>query len=257
MIKFKFLGLLLAVFLVGCKEQSLLSSLDQKQANEVIAILQSHNINAVKQSSVKEGFSILVDKDDFLNAVNLVNYYGLPAKPRVEISNIFPNDSLVASPLAEKARLYSAIEQRLEQSLTTINGVITASLHLSYDFNADYQKKKSQDIHLTAIVRYQTGLDDQMLIADIKRFLKNSFSEVDYENISVVMTAANKYESLALDIPENSGSSFIISILTISFLALFICVIFIMKMSRASLKRKIDKVSTKVTKNDEKKATLS
>lgn len=181
------------IFLTGCNEQTLLNELDQKQANEVVAVLQSYDIDAIKQSSAKAGFSVIVDRKQFLDAVNLVNHYNLPSKPRIEIAQMFPDDSLVASPLAEKARLYSAIEQRLEQSLNTLNGVITASLHISYDFS-DIQKKKEQDIHLTAIVRYEAGFDDQLLVTDIKRFLKNSFKDVDYENISVVMTPAEKFE---------------------------------------------------------------
>lgn len=185
--------ILSVILLTGCNEQTLLNGLNQKQANEVVAVLQSYDIDAIKQSSAKEGFSVIVEKKQFLDAVNLVNHYNLPSKPRVEIAQMFPDDSLVASPLAEKARLYSAIEQRLEQSLNTLNGVITASLHISYDFS-DIQKKKEQDIHLTAIVRYEAGFDDQLLIADIKRFLKNSFKDVDYENISVVMTPAEKFE---------------------------------------------------------------
>lgn len=196
--------LLLVIGLSGCNEQTLLNGLDQKQANEVVAVLQSYDIDATKQSSAKQGFSVTVDKKQFLNAINLVNHYDLPSKPRIEIAQMFPEDSLVASPLAEKARLYSAIEQRLEQSLKTLKGVITASLHISYDFS-DISKKKDQNIHITAIVRYETGADDQLLIADIKRFLKNSFNEVEYDNISVIMTPAAKFEYLPPDLKPASS----------------------------------------------------
>ncbi|MGQ7116183.1 hypothetical protein ACUOFC_66885, partial [Escherichia sp. TWPC-MK] len=49
--------------------------------------------------------------------VDWLKIYNLPGKPDIQISQMFPADALVSSPRAEKARLYSAIEQRLEQSL--------------------------------------------------------------------------------------------------------------------------------------------
>lgn len=230
--------------LTGCNEQTLLNSLDQKQANEVVAVLQSYEIDAVKQSSAKEGFSVIVDKKQFLDAVNLVNHYGLPSKPRVEIAQMFPDDSLVASPLAEKARLYSAIEQRLEQSLKTLKGVITASLHLSYDFS-DAQKKKGPEIHLTAIVRYGAGFDDQLLIADIKRFLKNSFTDVDYENISVIMTPAAKFEYAGQRSKPSSTTNPLIMFISIGLMSVVIAA-FVLK-----FKKNLLQFAQKIKRKDE------
>lgn len=106
--------------LAGCKDKDLLKGLDQEQANEVIAVLQMHNIEANKIDSGKLGYSITVAEPDFTAAVYWIKTYQLPPRPRVEIAQMFPADSLVSSPRAEKARLYSAIEQRLEQSLQTM-----------------------------------------------------------------------------------------------------------------------------------------
>ena len=59
--------------------------------------------------------------------------YNLPGKPDIQISQMFPADALVSSPRAEKARLYSAIEQRLEQSLKIMDGIVSSRVHVSYD----------------------------------------------------------------------------------------------------------------------------
>lgn len=45
---------ILAVFLVGCKQDILLKGLDQQQANEVIALLQRNNIKVDKNEIKKE-----------------------------------------------------------------------------------------------------------------------------------------------------------------------------------------------------------
>ena len=177
------------LLLTGCERQDLLNGLDQHQANEIIAVLQRNNIEANKKDQGKTGFSIAVNKTDFPAAVDLLRVYNLPSKPRVEISTMFPSDSLVSSPRAEKARLYSAIEQRLEQSLQAIDGVVSARVSVSYPVDSPESKDDSGlPMHLSTIVVYERDIDPQLLISDVKRFLKNSFDNVSYENISVVVS---------------------------------------------------------------------
>lgn len=120
----KYISLFLFILLLcGCKQQELLNHLDQQQANDVLAVLQRHNINAEKKDQGKTGFSIYVEPTDFASAVDWLKIYNLPGKPDIQISQMFPADALVSSPRAEKARLYSAIEQRLEQSLKIMDGI--------------------------------------------------------------------------------------------------------------------------------------
>lgn len=181
-------GAMLIAMLSACKDEALLKSLDQVQANEVIATLQRNNIAAEKRDHGKSGYSITISKVDLPAAVDLLKTYQLPSPPRMEIARMFPGDSLVSSPRAEKARLYSAIEQRLEQSLQVLEGVVNARVHVSYDIDAGENGRTSRPVHLSALVSYEPESDPLLLIGDVKRFLKNSFAEVAYEHISVVLS---------------------------------------------------------------------
>lgn len=58
---------------------------------------------------------------------------------------MFPADALVSSPRAEKARLYSAIEQRLEQSLKIMDGIVSSRVHVSYDVDTGDSGKTAGD----------------------------------------------------------------------------------------------------------------
>lgn len=179
---------LFCMLLVGCRQPSLLEGLDQQQANEVVSVLQRNNISATKVDNGKAGHSVNIASPDFAAAVDLLTLYSLPSKPRVEIAQMFPADSLVASPRAEKARLYSALEQRLEQSLNTLAGIVSARVHVSYDLESGESGRKAAPIHVSALVVHERDSEPQLLIGDIKRFLKNSFSALDYEHISVVLS---------------------------------------------------------------------
>ncbi|WP_080971102.1 EscJ/YscJ/HrcJ family type III secretion inner membrane ring protein [Burkholderia cepacia] len=177
----------LCAMLTACGDQELLRGLDERQANEVIAALQRNDITAHKQDLGKAGYTIGVDPVDFAAAVDLLKSNHLPSKPDVEIAEMFPSDSLVSSPRAEKARLYSGIEQRLENSLRSLSQVTSARVHISYEVE-DTDDSNPQPVHLSAIVVYAPSADQAVLIADVKRFLKNSVANVDYDNISVVLT---------------------------------------------------------------------
>lgn len=180
--------LLSCLLLLGCRLPSLLEGLDQVQANEVVALLQRNNIGAEKYENGKLGYSIRIKQADFAAAVDLLTLYSLPSKPRSEVAQMFPADAMVASPRAEKARLYSALEQRLEQSLATLDGIVSARVHVSYDLDAGEGGRKTPPMHLSALALHERDMAPEPLINDIKRFLKNSFAGVEYENISVVLS---------------------------------------------------------------------
>ena len=171
-------AVLLALLLTACQQQDLLVGLDQQQANEVIAVLQRHNIEAEKIDRGKAGYSLRVAKPNFAAAVDWLKTYDLPSRKRMEIAQMFPSDSLVSSPRAEKARMYSAIEQRLEQSLQTMDGLLSARVHVSYDVDSEEGNRSIKAVHLSALAVYERDINPEQKINDIKRFLKNSFSNV-------------------------------------------------------------------------------
>ncbi|MNU48658.1 Lipoprotein PrgK precursor [compost metagenome] len=197
----------LCVALMGCRQPNLLEGLDQQQANEVLSVLQRNNIAAVKVDAGKTGYSVKIAQVDFSAAVDLLNLYSLPSRPRLQVAEMFPADSLVASPRAEKARLYSALEQRIEQSLGVLEGVVSARVHVSYDLDAGEGGRKSPPIHLSAVAIHERDIEPQLLITDIKRFLKNSFAAVEYENISVVLSKRSPTQHVAPSVVAAQGPS--------------------------------------------------
>jgi len=214
------------ILLTGCKEEQLLKGLEQNQANEVIALLQRNNIMAAKISTAKEGFAISVNARDFAAAVDLMAMYRLPRPPEIEIAQMFPADSLVSSPRAEKARLYSGIEQRLAQSLLAIRGVVSARVHVSYDIEGGEGSSRKKPIHLSSLLSYDNQIaDTSLLVGDVKRFLKNSFEDVEYDNISVILSRIDSVQRIApATAPDRSlplmSWLFIAAMLMVSFVLL-------------------------------------
>lgn len=184
-------AILLACVLLAACDKPLLQGLTERQANEVVAILLAQNIDASKRSAGKAGFVVDVPSADMADAVDVVQRENLPSAPRVEISSAFPADAMVSTPEGERARLYSAIEQRLEQSLARFEGVSEARVHVSYDTRR-VASRRDEDVpmHVAALLVQRGDGDADVLVQAVKRFLKNSFARVDYDNVSVLVTRA-------------------------------------------------------------------
>lgn len=190
MVKFILRFTIMLIFgfaLSGCNEGTILENLTQEQAVQIQAILQQHDLTATKSGSLKSGYSISVGPTEITPALSLIKEYQLPWSAEVQISQAFPDSSLVSSPVAEKTRVISLEEQRLEQSLHLIDQVINARVHISYPINENDFDGKPEESHVGVIISYKGDLDPNTFIPEIKSLVKNSLNNVDYKNISVVV----------------------------------------------------------------------
>ncbi|NEG59866.1 type III secretion system inner membrane ring lipoprotein SctJ [Pantoea agglomerans] len=177
--------IVMTLLLSACNDENLLYNITQDQANQVLAILQQHNIYATKEGTLKTGYTVTVSAADRTEALSLINQYQLPLPAEVQIAQAFPADSLVASPNAEQARVISLQEQRLEQSLRLIPQVVNARIHANYpSFTNDFADGKPGN-HVAALIIYNGAIDENTFIPQIKALIKNSFTDILYENISV------------------------------------------------------------------------
>lgn len=223
------LALLCCLFplLSGCKDQSLLTNLDQRQATEIQAVLQKHQITSTRKALGKGLFDVSVKKEDIGIAIQILEEYQLPTLSRIEVTQLFPSDALVSSPQAEKARLISAIEQRLEQSLLTIDHIIDARVHVSYPISPTERIVPTP--HASALVFYEEGmLDNNQLTDDVRAFIHNAFNDMNEDNITVLSYPRNinKFNMINNQSYQNNSDSFFNSWLFLSLvLAVFVAII--------------------------------
>ena len=185
-------GALLGAVLLsaGCADKALLENLDERQANEVVSVLLHNNIDADKRGVGKGLYVVDVGARDLAEAIELMQRHALPSSPRSRVAEAFPADALVSTPLAERARLISAVEQRLEESLLQVEGVRSTRVHLNYDANlgGEGRRPDGRRMHVAAVIGHAPGADTESLLQSIKRFLRNTFDGIDYDNVSVILT---------------------------------------------------------------------
>ncbi|MFL9708850.1 EscJ/YscJ/HrcJ family type III secretion inner membrane ring protein, partial [Aeromonas veronii] len=83
------------------------------------------------KSVEKEGVTLRVDQDRFVDAVEVLRQNGLPRRRTVTMQDLFPSGQLVSSPEQEEAKLNYLKSQQLEKMLGSMDGVITAEVSVA------------------------------------------------------------------------------------------------------------------------------
>ncbi|VVE85682.1 type III secretion system inner membrane ring lipoprotein SctJ [Pandoraea sputorum] len=121
--------LCLLPLLAACKRE-LYSKLDESEANHMLALLIYNKIPAEKAAG-KDGSSLQVDEEHFVNAVEVLRQNGLPRRKTVSMQDLFPSGQLVTSPRQEDAKLSFLKSQQLEKMLASMDGVIVAEVSVA------------------------------------------------------------------------------------------------------------------------------
>ena len=124
------LFLSLAILQSGCSDRvELHRQLSEQEANEVVAELADKHIRAQKIPA-KDGVTVVVNATDIGRAVRTLEAVGLPKLARATLGDTFRKEGVISTPLEERARYIYALSQELESTLSNIDGVIVARVHV-------------------------------------------------------------------------------------------------------------------------------
>jgi type III secretion protein J len=185
--KFNRVIVLLAILLLsGCKVELYLG-LSQKDGNEMLALLSAEGISAVKEPDKEGKIKLLVDESDIGRAVETLKRKGYPRENFSTLKDVFPKDSLISSPLEERARLNYAKAQELSRTLSEIDGVLVARVHVVLPEDRDGLGKKSSPASASVFIKHVSDVQLDAYIPQIKQLLSNGIEGLAYERISVVL----------------------------------------------------------------------
>ena len=187
--------------LTGCNSQELYSKLSERQANEMVAALRSAGINADKKSQ-DGSFSVVTARSDFPAAVNTLKAQGLPREQFDTMGKIFKREGFVSSPLEERARMLHALSQEISNTITYIDGVVTARVHLAMpERNPLVDKPKPSGA--AVFIKHRPGYDLASQVPQIKALVVNSIEGLPYDNVTVALFPA---ESVLLEPPAPTST---------------------------------------------------
>lgn len=186
--RFRAAALLGLIALAGCQED-LYTNLDEREANRIVATLERNGIPAGRQLQDDGRMTVRVDDARFAEAVDLLERAGLPQQTFASMGDVFGNDGLVASPTQERARLLFALSEELSRTVSEIDGIEAARVHIVLPEN-DALRRDAQPSSASVFIRHRPDLEVAALIPQIKTLIANGISGLTYDNVSVVPVAA-------------------------------------------------------------------
>ena len=184
----KTLALIAAVVLfAGCEEETTLhSGLEERQANLVMAALLDSGITCHKSPGEEGTWNVTVVESRFAEAVNLLEKVGLPRLPHKGIGEVFKKTGMISSPSEERIRFMDALAQDLATTISGIDGVVDARVHVVLPENDPFTRNALPSSAAVAIrSRWDADLTD--IVPSVKGLVKNAIEGLAPEKIMVTV----------------------------------------------------------------------
>ena len=201
MVKLAALALVLCT-LAGCQTE-LYSKLDEREANDMIALLHKYGV-AAERSFAKDGTSqISVEERQLPQAIELLKANGLPRRTFTNMGEVFKSSGLISSPTEERARFIYALSEELSRTISDIDGVLSARIHVVLPKN-DLLRQDATPSSASVFIRHDSRAPLKSLLPHVKMLVANSIEGLSYEKVSVVLVPV---ERPAIDTAATSTAS--------------------------------------------------
>lgn len=185
----------LLTVLCGCERRvELLRELSEQDANEVVAVLAGKQIKAEKNLD-KEGVSVVVNSLEMARAVRLLEAAGLPRRARTNFGDVFKKEGVISTPLEERARYIYATSQELESTLSLIDGVVVARVHVVLPERIA-PGEPVQPASAAVFIKHLPSLDPDVVRPRVSRMVQNSIPGLteNEAKLSVVFLPSEEFK---------------------------------------------------------------
>lgn len=175
---------------------NILHGVDERSANEATAALERAGIGAEKvadESPATGGaaFTIRVSRADSSRALELLRSLGLPRDKRPGLSEAYAQPSLIPTASEERARYLDALAGEIERTLESVDGVVSARVHLvleEHDPLAVDPRPRSA-ARAAVLLKARPGRPP-LTEADVQKLVAGSVAGLDPAAVAVVTAAA-------------------------------------------------------------------
>lgn len=178
------------IFLWGCQQLNtvVLSDVDQEDANEAVLSLGKNSIAARKDTLQDGSYSVSVANKDELIALEVLKDAGVPQGKFASFGEVFKKDGYLSSPLEEHGRLIYALNQKIADMLSSIDGVTLVKAQVSIPMGDDSLWANSlQKSSASVLIKYRQGARIDMYSNRIKLLVSNSVPGLSPDRVEILM----------------------------------------------------------------------
>ncbi|MCW7536993.1 type III secretion inner membrane ring lipoprotein SctJ [Aquabacterium sp. A7-Y] len=191
----------LAVVVLACvlgacgKTVVLHAGLSDTDANEMLSVLQRGGVMAAK-APAKDGVALQVSEPDLARATELLTAAGLPRRQLSHLGQVFKKDGMISTPLEERARYIYGLSQELEYTLSQIDRVVVARVHVVLPERVA-PGEPVQPSSASVFIKYREPLDSDLVTPRVRSLVAASIPGLSSEEgqaskVQVVMVPATQ-----------------------------------------------------------------
>jgi type III secretion protein J len=165
-------------------------ALDEAQANRVVVALDRAGVGAEKEAdpSAEGRFRVMVERDEAPRAIAAMREEELPAPNAPGLLEAMGKGSLIPSQLTEHAQFVSGLSGELERTLTGIEGVLTARVHLSLPENDPLHEGPRSKATASVLLKHR-GANPPIEALEVKRLVAGAAPGLLPDDVAVVMVS--------------------------------------------------------------------
>ncbi|MCK1740196.1 type III secretion inner membrane ring lipoprotein SctJ [Bradyrhizobium sp. 139] len=180
----------LLLLLVGCKAD-LYTKVQEREANEMLAVLLKNGVDALRVAAKDGTITIQVEQTQIASAIDLLNGEGLPRHAFKSLGEVFSAAGLIASPIEERARYVYALSEELSRTISDIDGVLSARVHVVLPKN-DLLRRDTTPSSASVFIRHDSRANLSILLPQIKMLVANSIEGLSYDKVAVVFVSVER-----------------------------------------------------------------
>lgn len=182
--------------LAACgSDVTLYSATSEGEANELLSVLLDAGVRAEKIPG-KNGVSVSVEGAQVARALDLLRSRGLPREQFAGMGQIFRKEGLVSSPVEERARYLYALSQELTNTLSQMDGVLAARVHVVLPERGEVGEAASPST-AAVFIKHQIGYSFDALKPQVRQLVTHAIPGLAEDRVSITLVSAQPRSDVA------------------------------------------------------------
>lgn len=182
--------------LTGCSEP-IYHGLDEKQANEMVVVLEQHGLEAGKEKDPagENTWKVTVPSAVKVEAWRVLQSQGLP-RPKVSgFDAFYPSGGMVPTASEERVLLQYSTAQELRKSLLAVDSVVDAQVNLVLPEKPRVQLETTvvEPPRASVLIKHRSKDEKPPMTAEqVRKLVAGGVEGLDAKNVEVILTRAER-----------------------------------------------------------------